>query len=114
VSVAVLWRAGVTAHWSPDFGAEPLPKEVVGVTSGPVFLGSQLFANKGCIYCHTIAGHGGHRGPDLTTVGNRLTEQQMIIRVVNGGYNMPGYGSILNSTELKQVVSFLQSRQSPK
>ncbi len=114
LSVGVLWRAGVTAYWSPDFGAQPLPEEVVGTTSGPVFLGSQLFAEKGCVFCHSIAGHGGHRGPELTTVGNRLTEQQMIIRVVNGGYNMPGYGSILNSTELKQVVSFLQSRRAPE
>ena len=114
VSVAVLWRAGITAHWSPDFSAEALSKEVIGVTSGPVYLGSQLFANKGCIYCHAIADLGVPRGPDLTTVGDRLTEQQMIIRVTNGGYNMPGFGSILSSTELKQVVAFLQSRQAPE
>ncbi len=112
VAVGVLWRAGVTANWSPDFGAGPLSAEVVGAASGPVAEGGRLFAERGCIYCHSIAGHGGHRGPDLTTVANRLTEQQMIIRVVNGGYNMPGYGSILNSTELSQVVSFLQSRTS--
>jgi ubiquinol-cytochrome c reductase cytochrome b subunit len=112
ISVAVLWRAGVTAKWSPDFNAKPLPRAVVGATSGPVFVGSQLFFNKGCIYCHSIARQGGRRGPDLTTVGSRLTRQQMIIRVSNGGYNMPGYGGILDSAELAQLVGFLESRQS--
>ncbi len=114
ISIAVLWRAGIEAPWSPDFSAQPLSEKVIGVSSGPVYLGGQLFAEKGCVYCHTIAGDGGKRGPDLTTVGNRLTEQQMIIRVLNGGYNMPGYSRILNSDELKKVVSFLQSRKSPE
>jgi ubiquinol-cytochrome c reductase cytochrome b subunit len=113
ISVGVLWRAGLTAHWSPDFNAKPLPANVVGVSSGPVFLGAKLFAQKGCIYCHSISGDGGRRGPDLTTVGDRLTEPQMIIRVSNGGYNMPGYAAILSSEELKRIVSFLQSREAP-
>lgn len=112
VSVSVLWREGVKAPWSPDFSAHSLPEQVIGTTTGTVFRGGQLFSNRGCIYCHTISGYGGKRGPNLTTVGNRLTEQQMIIRVLNGGYNMPGYSSILNSKELKEIVSFLQSRKS--
>jgi len=112
--IGALWRAGVKANWSPDFQARTLPAEVVGASSGPVFEGAGLFTERGCIFCHSISGHGGHRGPDLTTVGNRLTEQQMIIRVTNGGYNMPGYGSILTSAELSRIVSFLQSRTSRK
>jgi ubiquinol-cytochrome c reductase cytochrome b subunit len=112
VSVAVLWRAGVEAPWSPDFNARPLPVSVIGTSVGPIFRGGEFFSKRGCIYCHRISGHGGRRGPNLTTVGDRLTRQQMIIRVLNGGYNMPGYSSILDSQELKEVVSFLQSRKS--
>jgi ubiquinol-cytochrome c reductase cytochrome b subunit len=114
VSVGVLWRAGVQADWSPDFSAQPLPDSVIGASAGPVHLGAELFAKRGCIYCHRVAGHGGRRGPDLTTVGDRLTEQQMIIRVLNGGYNMPGFGGILSAKELDQVVAFLKSRKAPE
>ncbi len=34
----------------------------------------------------------------------------MITRIVNGGVNMPAYGSSLKPDELDAVVSFLQSR----
>ncbi len=114
VSVAVLWRAGVQADWSPDFSAQPLPDSVIGAAAGPVHLGAGLFATRGCLYCHRVSGYGGRRGPDLTTVGDRLTEQQMIIRVLNGGYNMPGFGGILSAKELDQVVAFLKSRKAPE
>ena len=31
--------------------------------------GARLFEQNGCINCHTIAGAGGERGPNLTTIG---------------------------------------------
>lgn len=114
LSVAVLWRAGVEAPWSPDFEAQPLSTEVIGASSGPVFEGAALFAKRGCVYCHSISGDGGRRGPNLTTVGSRLTKRQMIIRILNGGYNMPGYSSILESGELEELVRFLQTRTSER
>lgn len=113
VSIAALEIAGLNAPWSPDFGAQPLPAEVVGATSGPVFDGAQLFYQKGCEYCHAIAGNGGHRGPDLTYVGDRLTADQMVWRMMNGGTNMPSFASTLKPAELDALVAFLQSRTNP-
>jgi ubiquinol-cytochrome c reductase cytochrome b subunit len=111
VSIGALWYAGIHANWSPRFDAEPLTDQIIGTTSGPVYQGGKLFSKRGCLFCHTISGHGGKRGPDLTTVGDRLTENQMIIRILNGGYNMPHYGGILGSGEVKSLVAFLQSRK---
>ncbi|MGA7292844.1 MAG: c-type cytochrome [Terriglobales bacterium] len=110
--IATLWIQGRRSPWSPDFTAPSLPATVVGAAGGSVFEGAQLFHSKGCEYCHSISGYGGHRGPDLTNVGDKLTNDQIIIRIMNGGTNMPAFGSTLNRQELNYIVSFLASRKS--
>jgi ubiquinol-cytochrome c reductase cytochrome b subunit len=37
----------------------------------------------------------------------------MIIRIVNGGNNMPAFGSSLKPQELDVLVAFLESRKHP-
>jgi ubiquinol-cytochrome c reductase cytochrome b subunit len=114
IMIGTLWIAGVHANWSPDFSAKPLSAEVVGATTGPVAEGADLFYKKACIYCHDIAGDGGHRGPVLTEIGDRLTADQMRIRILNGGYNMPAFGAILTPGDVDKLVAFLQTRRSPE
>jgi hypothetical protein len=43
-------------------------------------------------------------------VANRLTDQQITLRILNGGYNMPSFASILKPAELTSLVAFLHSR----
>jgi ubiquinol-cytochrome c reductase cytochrome b subunit len=113
MGIGLLWQLGAAAPWSPNFAAQPLPQEIVGQTTGPVQQGAQLFYQKGCEYCHTIAGYGGQRGPNLTTVGDRLTPAQMTIRILNGGINMPAFGGDLTPQELNALIAFLKSRRTP-
>jgi ubiquinol-cytochrome c reductase cytochrome b subunit len=109
-TIGTLWVQGENSPWSPDFTAKPLPASVVGAASGPVYEGAQLFHSKGCEYCHEISGYGGHRGPILSYVGERLTKDQITIRIVSGGTNMPAFGGILKASELRELAAFLDSR----
>lgn len=110
MSVGVLWLEGERAPWSPDFGAKQLTSDVVHGASADILHGAELFHAKGCEYCHTIAGNGGHRGPDLTSVADRLTDEQITLRILNGAYNMPSFASSLRPAELTAIVAFLNSR----
>jgi len=109
--IGVFWYEGTKSPWSPHFETQALPPAIVENESPEVVAGSELFYSKGCLYCHDISGNGGERGPELTHVGARLDKEQLTIKIVNGGGNMPAYGGSLSDKELRQLVSFLQSRK---
>jgi ubiquinol-cytochrome c reductase cytochrome b subunit len=113
ISFGALLVQGYKSPWSPDFNAKPLPASVVNSTHPDIVQGASLFYQKGCEYCHEISGYGGHRGPVLTTVGDRLTRDEMIIQILNGGGNMPAFANIITPDELNLIVDFLQTRTGP-
>ena len=49
----------------------------------------------------------GKRGPALDTIATRLTMDQLVRQVLQGGGNMPAYGKNLNSAETAALVGFL-------
>ena len=110
-SILALWQEGINEYWTPKFAAKPVPEKYIGDENPDIAAGGQVFNDRGCLYCHQISGHGGKRGPDLTDVGERLTHNQLTIRIVNGGVNMPAYAGNISPTELSQVVKFLESRR---
>jgi ubiquinol-cytochrome c reductase cytochrome b subunit len=112
VSVAALVNLGSNAPWSPDLVSDlTLPSSVTTGLSPTAARGAQSFQQRGCINCHTIAGVGGERGPDLTQVGARLNTDELTWRILNGGRNMPAYGSTLTPDEISALVEFLSTRK---
>jgi ubiquinol-cytochrome c reductase cytochrome b subunit len=114
IMIGTLWVAGAKSNWSPNFAAEPLPPAVIGVQSGPIFDGARVFYEKGCLNCHLIGHRGGRRGPDLTAIGSLLSKDQIILRISNGGINMPAYATSLTPKALADLAAFLQSRKVPE
>jgi ubiquinol-cytochrome c reductase cytochrome b subunit len=98
---------GSAAPWSPPLDTVTLPESVTQSLSGNAATGAQLFQQRGCINCHQIAGRGGQRGPDLTHVGSRLRDYDLTWRILNGGRNMPAYGSTMRPDETAALVEFL-------
>lgn len=113
VFVISLLVIGLQAPWSPNFNTKPLPVSAIKSPNGDssIVQGVHLFYVKGCEFCHKINNYGGTAGPDLTTIGNRLSTNELTIRIVNGGKNMPSYGGILSKEELNNIVSFLASQK---
>jgi len=111
VSIGSLVVLGYQAPWSPVLGEVALPPSVTQGLSGPPLDGAIQFERRGCINCHMIAGSGGERGPNLTEVGARLTPDQLTWRILNGGHNMPAYGTILTPNEVSALVAFLSTQR---
>ncbi|HEV9037214.1 MAG TPA: cytochrome b N-terminal domain-containing protein [Puia sp.] len=113
VFVISLLLLGLKHPWSADFDAKPLPVAAIHPMhpDATVVAGSHLFYTRGCEYCHQVNGYGGKAGPDLSLVGLRLSAQEITIRIVNGGGNMPAYGGILNQDELATLVNFLSAQK---
>jgi ubiquinol-cytochrome c reductase cytochrome b subunit len=111
VSIAALVNVGSVAPWSPDLGNPTLPAQVTQSLSPTAAQGARAFEQRGCIDCHRIAGVGGLRGPDLTRVGSRLSNDELTWRILSGGGNMPAYGTILTPQEAGALVEFLAGRR---
>jgi ubiquinol-cytochrome c reductase cytochrome b subunit len=62
---------------------------------------------KQCRNCHALDGNGGKRGPALDSVALRLTPDQLIRQVIQGGGNMPAYGKNLSPAETTALVAYL-------
>jgi ubiquinol-cytochrome c reductase cytochrome b subunit len=66
-----------------------------------------------CRNCHALGDKGGMRGPALDEVAVRLTQDQLIRQVVQGGGNMPAYGKSLSPAQVTALVAFLETLHPP-
>src|SRR6185295_15925766 len=83
------------------------PERVIRGTTALQRQGALVFQAKQCRNCHALGDGGGERGPRLDSVAVRLTQDQLIRQVIQGGGNMPAYGKNLSPAETTALVAFL-------
>ena len=91
--------------WSGD----PVPEEFLQGRTALERQGALVFQVKQCRNCHSLGNLGGERGPALDGVALRLTQDQLIRQVIQGGGNMPAYGKNLSPAETTALVAFLET-----
>jgi ubiquinol-cytochrome c reductase cytochrome b subunit len=100
------------APWSPHMNAwsgDPVPEPLLRGATALQRQGALVFQAKQCRNCHALGESGGQRGPSLDRVAVRLTEDQLIRQVIQGGGNMPAYGKNLSPAETTALVAFLET-----
>ncbi|HXI28049.1 MAG TPA: c-type cytochrome, partial [Vicinamibacterales bacterium] len=100
------------APWSPHmnaWSADPVPEPLLRGTTALQRQGALVFQAKQCRNCHALDDRGAERGPRLDRVAVRLTQDQLIRQVIQGGGNMPAYGKNLSPAETTALVAFLET-----
>jgi ubiquinol-cytochrome c reductase cytochrome b subunit len=110
VVLGTFTRLASYTPWSPQMNAWsglPVPTSYLKDRSPLERRGALVFQDKQCRNCHALGGEGGQRGPALDRVATRLTSDQLIRQVLQGGGNMPAYGKNLSPAECTALVAFL-------
>ena len=87
----------------------PVPSQFLKGRTALEIQGALVFQSKQCHNCHALGERGGQRGPALDAVAVRLTGDQLVRQVLQGGGNMPAYGKNLDPTETSALVAFLET-----
>jgi ubiquinol-cytochrome c reductase cytochrome b subunit len=112
VALATFTRLALHTPWSPIMDAWsgiPIPSDFLHNRTALERQGALVFQVKQCHNCHSLDDQGGKRGPALDAVAVRLTQDQLIRQVIQGGGNMPAYGKNLSPAETTALVAFLES-----
>ena len=116
LTLGTLNYLGTYSPWSPQMSAwssEATPVKYVKGRSPLQLQGALVLQSKQCRNCHSLDGSGGQRGPTLDGVATRLTGDQLVRQVIQGGGNMPAYGKNLSPAEVAAVVAFMQTLHEP-
>jgi ubiquinol-cytochrome c reductase cytochrome b subunit len=111
ITLGTFTRMAQIAPWSPHMNAwsgDPVPDRYIHGTTALERQGALVFQAKQCRNCHSLGNTGGQRGPALDSVAVRLTQDQLIRQVIQGGGNMPAYGNNLSPAETTALVAFLE------
>ena len=112
VSLGTFTKLANYSPWSPVMNAwsgDPVPVSFLNGRTPLQRQGALVFQGKQCRNCHSIGGTGGKRGPELDSVATRMTHDQLVRQVIQGGGNMPAYGKNLKPAEVTALVSFLDT-----
>ena len=102
LTVGSLWYLGAKSPWSPNFDAQPLSAAIVGATSGPIADGAEGVPAKKLPELPSDRRRGRPaRARPYSRIGDKLSRVDLIVRIVNGGTNMPAYGRNITPIELE-------------
>ena len=107
-----LEQLGLHTPWSPQMDAwsqEPIAENLLAQRTPLERQGALVFKLKQCHNCHALGERGGQRGPGLDEVAVRLTRDQLVRQVIQGGGNMPAYGKNLSASETSALVAFMET-----
>src|SRR6516165_2901245 len=68
--------------------------------------GALLFRDKGCSFCHGVAGVGGKKAPALTELpkDKTWTPEKITDQILNGGQKMPPFRDSVTDDEVKELI----------
>jgi ubiquinol-cytochrome c reductase cytochrome b subunit len=113
--VALLGGSGLLLGAALKSGGPAAPPEVGRVLTSKERAGRALFAAQKCDDCHSIAGRGGHKGPDLSSIGllhsvgwiHSFIERPELFKP---GTIMAAYGPpALSHEEIEELAQYLAS-----
>lgn len=119
-------EANVTADDIRRTGGPPAPRGGPPPPAGPAMTATTdpmaLFAEKGCIGCHQLAGQGGQVGPPLDAIGRQRNAEYIRRSLLEPNADtargferfagtMPAFGQQLTGAQLEALVRFLASRR---
>ena len=97
-------------------GALSAPAKPAGEESRLVQAGRDVYNQVNCSYCHSTAGVGGAVGPDLTSIGAKLTNEQLTVYLKNPDAMVPNTlhpKLLFTEEELQALVAYLQTLGAP-
>jgi ubiquinol-cytochrome c reductase cytochrome b subunit len=112
VTLGIFTHLGTYTPWSPimeAWTADSIPVKYLKDRTPLERQGALVLQDKQCRNCHSLDSVGGQRGPALDAIASRMTEDQIIRQVLQGGGNMPAYGNALNPSETKALMRFLMT-----
>jgi ubiquinol-cytochrome c reductase cytochrome b subunit len=115
VLIVTTWL-GTYDPWSQEMNAwsgTPTPVDYLKGRTPLEIQGAILIQAKQCRNCHSLGGTGGMRGPALDNTATRLTRNELIRQILQGGGNMPAYGKALKPAEVAAIVAFLATMHPP-
>jgi len=110
-AVAKVIKTGMPGGGMPAFGGQldaqqiqqvvgyllTLTRKDEGKVTGDAAAGKQVYESSGCANCHIIAGQGGDKGPELTSVGQLRGPNYLRNTILYPGTDLPQTHSFLES-----------------
>lgn len=101
---------GPGRQWTLASAKQALP---AGLAGADLQSGHNLFHAASCASCHYYAGEGGNHGPDLTSLGNKFTVDDLLVAILEPSRDLSDQyaGMVLRLRDGSQLAGQVRQRQ---